>query len=83
MTLSLILACLWAIAAAIVALLPMRQQFPPGITLLVSAPFLLIYLGRQHNAWIVLFGAFAVISMFRRPLFFMVHRLLHSKGEQT
>ena len=45
MSTSLTLAALWVILAAIVALLPMRRQFAPGIVLLIVAPFLLVYLG--------------------------------------
>ncbi len=76
MTGSLTLAAIWVILAAIVALLPMRRQFAPGIALLVAAPFLLIYLGYQHNAPIVLAASIAIISMFRRPLFYMGKRLI-------
>ncbi len=75
MTLSLILACLWVVVAALVAVLPMRHQFAPGIALLTCAPFLLAFLGYQHNIWIVLAAAIAIISMFRRPLFYMLRRL--------
>lgn len=76
MSLSLVLSCLWAIAASIVAMLPMRRQFAPGIMLLICAPFLLIYLGYQHNPWVVLAASIAILSMFRRPLFFMSKRLV-------
>jgi len=81
MTLSLILACIWVVAAALVAMLPMRHQFAPGIGLLICAPFLLAFLGYQHNFWIVLLAAIAIISMFRRPLFYMLRRLItHNRG---
>ena len=76
MSTSLIMASLWVIAAALVAMLPMRRQFAPGIVLLIAAPFLLVYLGYQHNAWIVLAASVAIISMFRRPLFYMGKRLI-------
>lgn len=76
MSLSLVLSCLWAIAASIVAMLPMRRQFAPGIMLLICAPVLLIYLGYQHNPWVVLAASIAILSMFRRPLFFMSKRLV-------
>jgi len=82
MSLSLILSCLWVIAASIVAMLPMRRQFAPGIALLLCAPFLLVYLGYQHNPWVVLAASIAILSMFRRPLFFMLKRLiLRLKGQ--
>ncbi len=76
MTGSLTLSAIWVILAAIVAMLPMRRQFAPGIVLLIVAPFLLVYLGYQHNAWIVLAASIAIISMFRRPLFYMGKRLI-------
>ncbi len=76
MSTSLTLAAIWVILAAIVAMLPMRRQFAPGITLLIAAPFLLVYLGYQHNTWIVLAASIAIISMFRRPLFYMGKRLI-------
>jgi hypothetical protein len=73
---SLIAACLWAIAATITALLPMKRQFPPGITLLVLAPFLLIWLGIQHNPWIVGICTLGFLSMFRNPLIYFGKRAL-------
>lgn len=76
MSLSLTLACLWVVIAAIIAMLPMRRQFVPGVLLLLCAPFLLIYLGYQHNPWVVLAASFAIISMFRRPLFFLARHLI-------
>lgn len=68
MSLSLILAALWVLAATGVAFLPMRYQYIPGIGLLIVAVPLLVFLGVQHNVWIVLAVLGAIISMFRRPL---------------
>ena len=82
MSLSLILACLWVIAAAVVAMLPMRRQFAPGIGLLIGAPFILAYLGYQHNFWVVLAASVAIVSMFRRPLFYMLKRMKSRIGGQ-
>ena len=76
MSASLTLSAIWVILAAIVAMLPMRRQFAPGIVLLICAPFLLAYLGYQHNPWVVLAASFAIISMFRRPLFYISRRLI-------
>ena len=42
MSLSIVLACLWAVAATVVALLPYKMQFPPGIFLLFAAPVLIV-----------------------------------------
>lgn len=68
MSLSLTLAAFWAIAATIVALLPMRHQYIPGVSLLVAAPLLITFMGYQHGVWIAAGGLFAFISMFRNPL---------------
>ena len=76
MSLSLILAALWAIAATITALLPMRAQFVPGGALLLAAPGLLIFIGVQHGLWVTLLGLLAFASMFRNPLIYLVRRAL-------
>lgn len=70
MTLSLILGSLWVLAAAMVALLPMRHQYAPGIMLLVIAPVLLGWIAWNHGIWIFAFGLFAFLSMFRNPLIY-------------
>ena len=62
MPLSLTLACFWVLAAAITALLPMRYQYAPGLTLLM------IFVGVQLGWVWVAIVLFAVLSMFRRPL---------------
>lgn len=71
---SLITACLWALAATVTALLPMRMQYPPGLTLLIAAPFLLIWIAIQHGLWIGALGGLGFVSMFRRPLWYMARR---------
>jgi len=68
MPLSLILAALWVIAAAAVAMLPMRWQYAPGLTLLALSIPLLVLVGRDLG-WIwVAAVLFAIVSMYRRPL---------------
>jgi hypothetical protein len=78
MPLSLTLACLWVLAAAIVAMLPMRLQYVPGLALLVAALPLTIFVGAEVG-WIWV-GAvlFAVASMYRRP-FVALARHLHRR----
>lgn len=76
MSMSLILACLWAIASAITAMLPMRRQYAPGISLLFAAPFLLAFLGYQHGLWVVALCLAAALSMFRNPLIYFARRAL-------
>ena len=72
---SLITACLWAIAGTMTAMLPMRLQYVPGLTLLIAAPALLIWIGFDQGPWIALAGTFAVLSMFRRPLMYFARKL--------
>ena len=76
MTLPLTLACLWVLAAALVAVLPMRLQYLPGLALLLLAVPLLVALARAHGALPVALFLFAVLSMFRRPLWGIGRHLL-------
>ena len=74
MTLSMLLGCLWVLAATFVAFLPMRAQYPPGILLLLAAPLLLGWIALDHGGWIFAAALFAFLSMFRRPLFYLARR---------
>lgn len=76
MSFSLIAGAIWVILAAIVAGLPMRRQFPPGIVLLIAAPVLIGWIGIEHGWLWVGFGTFAFVSMFRRPLWYIGRRFL-------
>lgn len=78
MTLSLILASLWVVLATIVAFLPMRRQYGPGVVLLVLAPVLIVWLGYDYGFWLALLGTFAFVSMFRNPLLYYYRR---ARGE--
>jgi signal transduction histidine kinase len=72
----LILGCVWVIAAAVVAMLPMKRQMLPGIALLLAAPVLLVWIGWVHGwLWLAL-GVFAFLSMFRNPLLYFIRRAL-------
>jgi len=62
------LSLIWVFASAGVAMLPMRLQFLPGITLLIAAPVLLVMIWIQFSPWAALAGLFAFASMFRNPL---------------
>lgn len=79
MSLSLIAGCFWVLAATIVAFLPFRAQFPPGIALLAVAPALLGWIGFEHGLWVTLAGTLAFASMFRNPLIYFLRR---AGGEQ-
>jgi Protein of unknown function (DUF2484) len=76
MSMPLILGCLWVLASAIVAMLPMRAQMVPGVALLVAAPVLLVWIGIVHGwVWLAI-GLFAFVSMFRNPLRYFLRRAL-------
>jgi len=72
--LSLILACLWVLAATVVAMLPMRRQYIPGVALLVAAPVLVIWLGFDFGWWLSVVALLAFGSMFRNPLRYFYRR---------
>ena len=74
MSLPLSLGCLWVVLSAIVALLPMRYQYVPGIALLLAAPVLLGWIALLHGGWLFAIGLFALISMFRNPLIYLFRR---------
>jgi Protein of unknown function (DUF2484) len=76
MSWALIWACIWVLAAAVTALLPMKRQMLPGVTLLVLAPVLIVWIGWQHGwAWAA-FGVFAFVSMFRNPLIYFAKKAM-------
>ena len=81
MTPSLIAGCLWVVVATIVAFLPFRAQFPPGIVLLLAAPAMLGWIALDHGAWVALAGGFAFVSMFRRPLGHLMRHVIGSQRE--
>lgn len=76
MSMVLILACFWVLAATLVAFLPMRRQYVPGLALLVVAPFLLAGIAWQHGVWVFALTLLAAVSMFRNPLIFLARRAL-------
>ncbi len=76
MSWALISASVWVLAATVTALLPMKRQMVPGITLLVLAPVLIVWIGWQHGWLWAAFGLFAFLSMFRNPLIYFVRKAL-------
>lgn len=79
MSLSLLLAALWVIAATMVALLPMKHQYVPGVALLIAAPVGIAFIGVQHGWIFAALGLFAFVSMFRNPLRYVYRR---ARGER-
>ena len=79
MYLSLFTACFWVFAATITALLPMRHQYVPGLSLLIAAPLIILWIGYDHGwGWSVL-GLAGFVSMFRHPLAYFIRR---ARGQQ-
>lgn len=79
MSLALTLGCLWVLAAAVTAMMPMRRQVWLGLPLLATAPVLVVWIGLAHG-WLWLVPAlFAVLSMFRNPL---IHLIRWARGER-
>ncbi|WP_306006908.1 DUF2484 family protein [Aquicoccus porphyridii] len=71
---ALIAASLWVLAATMVAFLPMRQQYRPGLVLLIAAPGVIAWIGVAHGAVMAVLGAAAFVSMFRNPLRYLWRR---------
>lgn len=79
MTWSAIIAAIWVLLGTATALLPMRHQYVPGVTLLVLAPVLIFWLGHDFGwGWSVAALA-AFVSMFRNPLRYFYAR---ARGQQ-
>lgn len=76
MSLSLILACFWVLASAVVAALPMRRQYIPGVALLIAAPALIAVIFYEHGALLGFAAVFGFVSMFRRPIWYFGRKAL-------
>jgi hypothetical protein len=76
MTTPLVIGCLWVLAAAATAMLPMKRQMVPGMALLVAAPILLIWIGYVHGWVWAAVGLLAFLSMFRNPLIYFAKRAM-------
>ena len=75
------LSLFWVFASVGVAMLPMRQQYIPGVILLIAAPVLIFMIGMQVG-WLVAGLAFAAfVSMFRNPLKYLIARLRGQRPE--
>ncbi len=81
MSLAAMMSCLWVLAATGTAMLPMKYQYAPGITLLVLAPVLIVWLGAVHGWWVSALAIAAFVSMFRNPLRYFIRRALGQKPE--
>ncbi|MFK7746495.1 MAG: DUF2484 family protein [Roseobacter sp.] len=70
---------LWVLASSVVAMLPMRHQYVPGVMLLVAAPFLIGWIVVSLSWWAALAALAAFVSMYRNPLKYFLAR---AKGQR-
>ncbi|RMD89244.1 MAG: DUF2484 family protein [Alphaproteobacteria bacterium] len=81
MTLSLTLACLWALAASVIALLPSRRKhWPQAWALIATGLPLLGFVLWQNGPLIALAVAAAGASVLRWPLFYGLKWLARRLG---
>lgn len=71
-----IAAVIWALAATVTALLPMRRQMVPGIVLLMAAPVLIGWTFLVHGWLPSALATLAFVSMFRNPLLYFARRAM-------
>ena len=81
MSLSMIVGCLWVVASALVAMLPMRYQYVPGVLLLIAVPFGLAWIAFDHGWFYAVAGFVAFLSMFRNPLIYLWQRAMCERPE--
>lgn len=73
----------WVFASALVALLPMRRQYVPGLLLLAAAPVLIVLIAQAAGVWAGLAALLAFGSMYRNPLRYFWTRLTGPKVEHS
>lgn len=64
----LIWGAVWVLIGTLTAFLPIRAQRWPGVPLLIAAPVLLWWIGREHGLIWVGLGLMAILSMMRMPI---------------
>jgi hypothetical protein len=72
----------WVFASALVAMLPMRRQYLPGVILLLAAPVLIALIAHEVGLWAAAAAVLAFVSMFRNPLRYFWKRLTGHKVER-
>jgi len=70
-TISLVLACLWALAATAIAMLPRRFHWPGAVGLIATGIPLVGYVTWQNGAFFGLLFLAAGVSVLRWPLLFL------------
>jgi hypothetical protein len=76
-----VLACLWVVAGSLVAFLPMRYQYVPGIALLALSPVLIWMIAQDYGVLPAALAVLALLSMFRNPLRYFARRLMGERPE--
>jgi hypothetical protein len=71
----------WVFASALVAMLPMRWQYVPGVALLLAAPVLIFLISQALGAWMAIAALAAFVSMYRNPLRYFWKRLTGQEVE--
>jgi hypothetical protein len=66
---------LWVLASAGVAMLPMRQQYIPGVALLLAAPVLIVAIGVHVGWFMAILACAAFVSMYRNPLRYLLAKI--------
>lgn len=75
------LSILWVFASAVVAVLPMRWQYVPGLILMIVAPILIFEIARTAGFLVAAAGLAAFVSMYRNPLKYVWTRLTGQQVE--
>lgn len=73
MSLSLTLACLWALAATAIGLLPSkRDHWPEAYVLIAVGIPILGYVTYQHGPWVGLIVLAGAVSILRWPVWYLL-----------
>lgn len=83
MSLSLILACAWAVLANVLAMLPSRDNHWTRAYVLIALGIPLVgFVTYQNGPWVGLFVLFAGMSVLRWPLRYLL-RWMFQRGERA
>lgn len=81
MTLSLTLACLWAVAANVAAMIPSRDRHRARAMVLIATGIPLVgYVTYENGPWIGLLALAAGMSVLRWPVAYLLRRLRPGSG---
>lgn len=83
MTLSLTLACLWAVAANVIAMFPSRRHHWPAAYALIALGIpILGFVTYQHGPWWGILCMIAAMSILRWPVIYLFRWLTRSRSAQ-